>query len=129
MKTRDEIEPVPSPADEREELYTSVVAQTALRTVHEVFSSDTEGVIQSIVLNGYVTTAAHATDRDVRHCLITMQADRAEFGRLALAQLGPRACLEQLRSLISPNPCEPEPVRPLSSRRRKRASPASHERL
>ncbi len=35
VKTRDEITPVPRPEKERKELYASVLAQTALRTVHE----------------------------------------------------------------------------------------------
>ncbi|WP_237285525.1 restriction endonuclease [Streptomyces niveus] len=113
VKTRDEITPVPRPEKERKELYASVLAQTALRTVHELFNSDTEGVVQSIALNGHVATIDRATGRNVHPCLITLQADRAEFSQLVLTQVDPRACLKRLRSLISPNPYELEPVRPL----------------
>ncbi|WP_220377897.1 hypothetical protein [Streptomyces inhibens] len=56
VKTRDEITPVPRPEKERKELYASVLAQTALRTVHELFAYDTEDVVQSIALNGHVAT-------------------------------------------------------------------------
>ncbi|MGK5499996.1 restriction endonuclease [Streptomyces sp. URMC 125] len=113
VKARDEITPVPRPEKERKELYASVLAQTALRTVHELFNSDIEGVVQSIALNGHVATIDRATGRDVHPCLITLQADRAEFSQLVLTQVDPRACLKRLRSLISPNPYELEPVRPL----------------
>ncbi|WP_405845736.1 restriction endonuclease [Streptomyces sp. NBC_01518] len=113
VKTRDEITPVPRPDKERKELYASVLAQTALRTVHELFASDTEKVIQSVALNGHVATIDRATGRNVHPCLITLQADRAEFSELVLTQVDPRACLKRLRSLISPNPYELEPVRPL----------------
>lgn len=113
VKTRDEITPVPRPEKERKELYSSVLAQTALRTLHEILASDTEGVIQSVALNGHVATIDRATGRDVHPCLITLQADRDEFGQLVLTQVEPQACLKRLRSIISPNPYELEPVRPL----------------
>lgn len=113
MKTRDEITPVPRPDKECKELYASVLAQTALRTVHELFASDTEGVVQSVALNGHVATIDRATGRNVHPCLITLQADRTEFSQLVLTQVDPRACLKRLRSIISPNPYELEPVRPL----------------
>jgi restriction system protein len=113
VKTRDEITPVPRPEKERKELYASVLAQTALRTVHEFFAADTEGVVQSIALNGHVATIDRATGRNVHPCLITLQTDRDEFNQLVLTQVDPRACLKRLRSLISPNPYELEPVRPL----------------
>ncbi|QIB42818.1 restriction endonuclease [Streptomyces aureoverticillatus] len=113
VKARDEITPVPRPEKERKELYASVLAQTALRTVYELFASDTEGVVQSVALNGHVATIDRATGRNVHPCLITLQADRAEFSQLVLTQVDPRACLKRLRSLISPNPYELEPVRPL----------------
>ncbi|MEU0761143.1 restriction endonuclease [Streptomyces microflavus] len=113
VKTRDEITPIPRPEKERKELYASVLAQTALRTVYELLASDDEGVVQSVALNGHVATIDRATGREVHPCLITLQADRAEFSQLVLTQVDPRACLKRLRSLISPNPYELEPVRPL----------------
>ncbi|MFE5328660.1 restriction endonuclease [Embleya sp. NPDC056575] len=113
VKTRDEIIPAPRPEKERKDLYASVLAQTALRTVHELFAADVEGVIRSVALNGHVATIDRATGHNVHPCLITLQADRAEFGRLVLTQVDPRACLKHLRSLISPNPYELAPVRPL----------------
>ncbi|MFI1280907.1 hypothetical protein ACH4U5_09095 [Streptomyces sp. NPDC020858] len=54
VKTRDEITPVPRPEKERHELYASVLAQTALRTVRELFAADTAGVVRSVALNGHV---------------------------------------------------------------------------
>lgn len=113
VKTRDEITPVPRPEKERKELYASVLAQTALRTLYELFASDSEGAIQSIALNGHVSTIDRATGREVHPCLITLQADRDEFSKLVLTQVDPQACLKRLRSIISPNPYELEPVRPL----------------
>ncbi|MFI6941952.1 restriction endonuclease [Streptomyces sp. NPDC050418] len=113
VKSRDEMNPVPRPDKDRRELYASVLAQTALRTVYELFAADTEGAVQSIALNGHVATIDRATGREVHPCLITLQTSREEFDQLVLTQVDPRACLKRLRSLISPNPYELEPVRPL----------------
>jgi restriction system protein len=113
VKSRDEMTSVPRPEKERKEVYASVLAQTALRTVHEIFAADTEGAVLSIALNGHVATIDRATGRHVHPCLITLQADRTEFSQLVLTQVDPGACLKRLRSLISPNPYELEPVRPL----------------
>ncbi|MFF3677645.1 hypothetical protein ACFYYS_27180 [Streptomyces sp. NPDC002120] len=87
MKTRDEITPVPRPEKERHELYAAVLAQTALRTVHELFAADTDGVVRSVSLNGHVATIDRATGREVHPCLITLQAGREEFGELVLTQV------------------------------------------
>lgn len=71
VKTRDEITPVPRPEKERHQLYASVLAQAALRTVHELFTADTDGVVKSVALNGHVATIDRATGREVHPCLIT----------------------------------------------------------
>ncbi|MER8104885.1 restriction endonuclease [Kitasatospora sp. NPDC094016] len=113
VKTRDEIVPVPRPEKERKELYASVLAQSALRTLHEVFAADPDRVIRSIALNCHVDTIDRATGRSVHPCLITLQASREEFEALVLTQVEPRLCLQRLRALVSPNPYELEPVRPL----------------
>ncbi|MEU8137036.1 restriction endonuclease [Streptodolium elevatio] len=113
VKARDEITPVARPEKERKELYAAVLAQIALRTVHEVFAADAEGAVRSIALNGHVATIDRATGLNVHPCLVTLQTDREEFSQLVLTQVDPRACLKRLRSLISPNPYELEPVRPL----------------
>ncbi|MEI5528080.1 restriction endonuclease [Streptomyces brasiliscabiei] len=70
-------------------------------------------MVQSVALNGHVATIDRATGRNVHPCLITLQADRTEFSQLVLTQVDPRACLKRLRSIISPDPYELEPVRPL----------------
>lgn len=112
-KSRDETKVLPRPEKERKELYASVLAQCALRTVHEIFASDRDKVIDGVVLNGRVTTIDRATGREVSPCLITLSTDREQFGKLLLSQVDPAACLKHLNALVSPNPYELEPVRPI----------------
>ncbi|MEW2416399.1 restriction endonuclease [Streptomyces sp. NPDC046866] len=113
VKSRDEMKALPRPEKERKELYASVLAQCALRTVHEIFASDEEGIVDSVVLNGHVTTVDRATGQVVSPCLITLSSDREQFGKLRLSQVEPTACLKHLNALVSPNPYELQPVRPI----------------
>ncbi|WP_405833333.1 MULTISPECIES: hypothetical protein [unclassified Streptomyces] len=76
VKTRDEITPVPRPEKERHELYASVLAQTALRTVHELFAADTDGVVRSVALNGHVATIDRATGRSRSRFLVPSPSAR-----------------------------------------------------
>lgn len=59
VKARDEMTTVPRPEKERKELYASVLAQTALRTVHELFAADTDGAFE------YRVVQRSAADQDV----------------------------------------------------------------
>lgn len=113
VKSRDETKALPRPERERKELYASVLAQCALRTVHEVFDCDREKVVDSVVLNGHVTTVDRATGQEVSPCLITLSTDREQFAKLRLSQVEPTACLKHLNALVSPNPYELEPIRPI----------------
>ncbi|MFD8087051.1 restriction endonuclease [Kitasatospora sp. NPDC059722] len=113
VKSRDEVKTLPRPEKERKELYASVLAQCALRAVHEIFAHDRDGVVDSVVLNGHVTTVDRATGQQVSPCLITLSTDREQFDKLLLSQVDPTACLKYLNAIVSPNPYDLEPVRPI----------------
>jgi hypothetical protein len=113
VTSRDETTVVPRSEKEREEPYSSTLAQVALRTVHEIFISDVDKVVNGILLNGHVTTVDRATGHEVSPCLVTLSTDREQFGKLRPSQVDPAACLKRLNALVSPNPYDLEPVRPI----------------
>ncbi|MEU6709764.1 restriction endonuclease [Streptomyces wuyuanensis] len=113
VKSRDEITVLPRPEKERKELYASVLAQVALRTVYEVLASDPDQIINGVILNGHVKSIDRATGQEVSPCLVTLSAGREEFGKLRLSQVDPAACLKGLNALVSPNPYDLEPIRPI----------------
>ncbi|MFF3452728.1 restriction endonuclease [Streptomyces sp. NPDC002730] len=113
VKTRDETTVVPRAEKERKELYSSVLAQVALRTVHEVLTSDPDRIISGVTLNGHVNTIDRATGQEVSPCLVTLSASRDQFGTLRLSQVDPAACLKGLNALVSPNPYDLEPIKPI----------------
>jgi restriction system protein len=100
-------------AGQRKRLYTSVIAQTALRTVYEVFQADRPGHIDSVVLNGYVNTFDPGSGMPVRPRLVTVRTTREAFCALNLAQVEPLACLKTLNAGVSRSPAELIPVRPV----------------
>jgi restriction system protein len=113
VKSKDEIASTPRPATQRKALYSSVIAQVALRTIHELFEADRGGYLQTIVFNGYVDTIDRATGRPARPCLVTVRTTREAFLQLDLSRVDPTACLKALNASVSKNPAELAPVRPV----------------
>lgn len=104
VKNRDETTVIPRPEKERKEIYSSVLAQVALRTVHEILTGDPDGIVNGIILNGHVKTVDRATGQEVSPCLVTLSTSREQFGKLRLSQVDPAACLKGLNALVSPSP-------------------------
>jgi restriction system protein len=113
IKAKDEITPKPRPVGQRKTVYTSVVSQVTLRTVHEMFNADQGGHLESIVFNGHVDTIDPRTGQPTRPCLITLRTTRELFDGLDLARVQPAACLQGLNASVSRNPAELSPVRPV----------------
>jgi restriction system protein len=113
VKSKDEITATSRPAAQRKALYASLIAQIALRSIHEVFQADRYSHIDCIVLNGYCESIDPATGRPVRPCLVTVRTARALFEQLDLSRVEPVACLKALSASMSRSPAELAPVRPV----------------
>jgi restriction system protein len=113
VRSRDAIEALPRPERECRSLYLGVIAQTTLRTLSELFRADAAGLVDTAVINGYVSTVNPATGQNVRPCLITLRATRDVLAQLDLARVDPVACLKQLNAGVSASPAELAPVRPV----------------
>lgn len=112
VKARDAIDPVPRLDKEIKQRYATLIAQVALRTLHEIFSATPHDVIDAVVFNGRVTTTDRATGRQVRPHLLSVSTTRQRFSELVLAKIDPAACLKHLNALVSPNPFDLEAVEP-----------------
>ncbi len=113
VKARDAIEDTSRPATQVKRLYSLVVAQTALRSLHELFGADRDAKIESIVFNGYVDTIDPATGKTIAPHLVTVRVSRDTFLALDLANVEPLACLKGLNASVSKSPSELIPVRPI----------------
>lgn len=113
IKAKDEVTQTVRPMSQRKALYASVVAQVALRTLHELYEADRQGFLDTIVFNGYVDTIDKSTGRGARICLVTVRTTHDVFAQLDLSRVDPATCLKGLNASISKNPAEMSPVRPV----------------
>lgn len=113
VRTRDEIDEKPRKPAEIAKLYRDVVAQTALRTLHEVFESDQANHLELCVFNGFVHRVNPSTGQDERVCLISVRAQKQDFNQINLARVEPAQCLRNLGAQVSPRPEEAIAVKPV----------------
>lgn len=114
VATRDAIDSVARQEREIKEHYANLVAQVALRTMHEILISTPASVVDTVTFYGYVSAINPGTGQPARPLLLNVTAPRAKFETFVLAALDPIACLkDELTALVSPHPYDLEPVRPL----------------
>lgn len=112
VKSDDREAEVARPATERKALYREVLAQTSLRVAAELFRADRDGMLNSVVLNGYVRGIDPATGRESERFLSTLSAARADFAGLALDRVAPVECFQGLGGTLSARPERLDEVRP-----------------
>lgn len=98
---------------ERHKLYQELVAGIALRHIHEVFNGDSAEKVTIVVFNGYVDSIDRATGKQIRPCLISTRATRAQYNELNLANVDLLLCLRNLGAQVSNKPGELLPVKPI----------------
>lgn len=113
VKSRDEITTSARPATQRKALYSNVIAQIALRTVHEIFEADRRRHVETIVYNGIVDSIDKRTGQPARVCLVSLRTTRDAFEVLDLERVDPEECLKGLGAGVSKKPAELAPVRPV----------------
>ena len=112
VANRDAIDALPRPEKEIKERYRTVIAQAALRTIHEILVSTSGSVIDLVTFYGYVSATDLATGQPIRPLLLQVSAKRELFSTFMLSELDPVACLKRLNALVSPHPYDLEPVQP-----------------
>jgi restriction system protein len=113
VKAGDKVAQTSRPQAHRKALYKSVVAQVTVRTLHELFEADRDGLVETVVFNGHVETINAATGRTERPCLVTLRTTRDVFLDRDFSRVDPEACLLDLSASLSKSPAELVPVRPV----------------
>lgn len=113
VKTRREIDELGRADRDVRALYNAVISQVVLRVMRECFAVRAQTVVDSVVVNGIVDGREAATGKQVRRCVLSVGASRADFDDLVLEHLDPSACLKRLRAIMSPHPDDLEAVEPL----------------
>lgn len=112
-KRKKEIVGVSMKRKEHDALYESVVKQSVLRTIHEVFESVYVPHVEAVVANGWVTSLDKATGNEVTSCIISVSAGRAAFEKINLARVDPTECIRSLKGLVAGPLSQVAPVKPI----------------
>ncbi len=112
VASRDAIDSLPRAEKEIKERYRTVIAQVALRTIHEILVSTPGNVIDLVTFYGNVFAKDPASGQPIRPLLLQVSAKREVFSTFVLSDLDPVACLKRLNALVSPHPYDLEPVQP-----------------
>ncbi|MEU7727898.1 restriction endonuclease [Streptomyces sp. NPDC040724] len=103
----------PRPVTERRALYRDLLAQCVLLVVRELYAADEFGVLDSVVVNGFVDCHDPVTGQEARFVLSTVQAERSAFAGLRLEQVSAVDCLVSgLGGQLSTRPDQLTAVRP-----------------
>jgi len=94
-------------------LYDDIVYQITLRTLFELFYSDSVGATATIVFNGIVTSTDKGTGNQTTACILSVQASRDAFLAINLAKVDPKLCFRQLRGVGSSKLHSITPVAPI----------------
>jgi restriction system protein len=99
-------------------LYEDVLYQITLRTLHELFQSDSVKAISTLVFNGIVTSTDRSTGNEVTACILSVQVSREVFLGINLAKVDPKACFRQLKGVGSSKLHSLTPIAPIMEMRR-----------
>ncbi len=113
VQSRDQLVQKELSSDEINEMYDGILYQVAIRTLHELFEADEVDALATIVFNGFVTSIDPATGREVRACLMSVQANKPVFLEINLARIDPKACFKKLKGVGSAALHSMAPVAPL----------------
>ncbi|HXB73322.1 MAG TPA: hypothetical protein VNY05_34105 [Candidatus Acidoferrales bacterium] len=123
IESRNALEEVPVSDVWLKHTYSELLVKIALRTLHELFQSDTADALTSIVFNGCVRSMDRSIGQEVSLLVISIEASKAEYSAINLAQVDPKACFNRFRGILSEDLASPAPV--VSVRSRSSNAPAA----
>ncbi len=101
IKSRNVLVDVNLPESTVSRLYDSLIYQITLRTIHELYEADVIEALESVVFNGWVESIDKSTGKRVKPCIVSLQANRAEFMEIDLANVDPKLCFKNLKGVGS----------------------------
>lgn len=87
----------------RIQLTESVIAQIALRTIHEIFQADRTEKVDLIWFKGYAKVTDQITNKDIRLPVVRINITRRQFLDIDLSSVDPVKYLKDLDRKFSPN--------------------------
>jgi hypothetical protein len=104
------------PRSWQDDFYERVIYNITLKTLYELFQSDSANALETVVLNGFVRAIDRAIGHEVKAYIISVQAMKQEFLAINLSQVDPKACVRRLNGSASERMSELVPIEPPASR-------------
>lgn len=100
---------------EREKIlnYDNACYQICLRTIHELFESDADGYIESVLFNGIADYIDVSTGQDVSSCIMSILVTRSQFEKIDLARVNPKVCFKSLKGVSASSLAALAPIPPI----------------
>ncbi len=114
VKSRFMARAIPWKKAEIKSVYHNLICSTALAIVHIALKTDKVSHVRQVTINGYVDTVDPATGREIRPCILTLQAQRARFLTINLGRVDPVVCFQSLAGLFSPDAIAGKAIEPKS---------------
>jgi restriction system protein len=113
VASRDDYKETYLKENEVDKLYDDMLYQMAIRTIHELFESDTANALDAVVFNGWVDAINPATGKRVNGCLLSLQAGKKEFIEIELTHVDPKACFKSLKGVSASKLSGMVPIKPI----------------
>lgn len=94
-------------------MFDSAIYQITLRTIHELFEADAADALSAISFNGWVNSISKATGQEENKCILSIQTNKEEFNKIALANVDPKICFKNLKGVASSKLSTLTPIQPI----------------
>ena len=101
------------PESQQAKMFDDATYKIALRTLHELFEADKAEAIEAVSFNGWIKAINKANGKEENNCILTIQAKKAEFKEIDLANVDPKVCFKNLKGIASSKLSSITPVQPI----------------
>jgi restriction system protein len=99
IQARDEYKEIYLSESFSNKIYDNLLYNIVLRSLYELFKSDISNAIDSIIFNGIVRAVDKSDGKEVTNCILSIQANKAEFMNINLSGVDPKACFKKLKGV------------------------------
>jgi restriction system protein len=113
IATRDQFQEVQVSDAWLNRIYDDVLYQITLRTIYELFQSDSVDRLCSVVFNGWVNSIDKSTGQEMNACILSVQVAKVEFAQINLANVEPKSCFKKMKGISSSKLISLSPIKPI----------------
>lgn len=95
------------------ERYECIMYQICFKSLFEIFISDKNNLIESVVFNGYNKSINKIDGQLKSSCILSLQISKTECAKINFANVQPKACFKALKGVAAPELSTLTPVRPI----------------